>query len=172
MRFEIDLYCPRDVRAFAQFLLSVADSADSDVKDKVQQGGLLNQASFAPAETQGEAPEPPKRTRGRPRKAAETTPEPEQDQQPEDPEIAEAAESAPEDVMDDAPAEEPQFPPTRDGLKAAMQAHAIRFGMAETQKHGPKLLGAPKLSAVEDADIATAVANLAAAIASGQPGGA
>jgi hypothetical protein len=190
VRFEIDIYSPNDVRAFAQFLLSVADGAEvqQDAKEAAygQQklGAALGQAlgdsllrNHAGEEIDGQtevagpapATEAPKRTRGRPRKetaAPEPTPKPEQTEEPEV-EGTESASEMPDDIFDSGEPEDTLYPPTRDGLKAAMQAHAAKFGMAETQKHGPALLGAAKFSEVPDDGIAAAVARFVAAIAEG-----
>ncbi len=136
--------------------------------------------------TQGEtvvaAPAPAKK-RGRPAKAAPVaepvqaiTETPEDRQDPEDQELeVEEVEADEADIDDDNDVDIEDddlvggYAPTLEGLKAAMSAHAGKFGMAETQKHGPALLGAPKLSAVED--IPAALRRFVGAIASDKAAG-
>ncbi|MDV2964571.1 hypothetical protein RZ532_01165 [Nitratireductor aquimarinus] len=73
--------------------------------------------------------------------------------------------SSPEDRKD--PGEtEAEIVYTRDDVRDLLGKYAEKFGMAQAQKEGPKLLGAPKLSEIPDDNeaFATAVRNLQEAI--------
>jgi hypothetical protein len=130
-----------------------------------------------PTETTGASEVPAKKPRGRAAKAAEpvaeaapairATPE---DRQPVDVETVPLAETVEEaevigDVFDDAPA----TVLTREDVKLALAAYAEKFGMAKAQAEGPKLVGAPRLSALPDDQeaFAKAVKALREAVANG-----
>lgn len=73
--------------------------------------------------------------------------------------------TSPEDRKD--PGEtEAEIVYTRDDVRDLLGKYAEKFGMAQAQKEGPKLLGAPKLSEIPDDNeaFATAVRNLQEAI--------
>lgn len=113
-------------------------------------------------------PEPAKRTRGKAKvtePVAEAAPAiratPEDRQPPAEIEEAEIV----GDVFDDAPA----TVLTREDVKLALAAYAEKFGMAKAQAEGPKLMGAPRLSALPDDQeaFAKAIKALREAVANG-----
>lgn len=184
MRFEVDIYHPSDLRAFATFLNAMADRADAEPKDGPPPGvmpglGTLMQQAVPLDDSDGgrDAAEPtenaeaPKRTRGRPKKAEAPAPAPtEEPEQTEEPEAAESASEMPDDIFETAaPA-----PATRQDVVDAMKRHAEKFGLAETSKNKVKLLGAEKVGGLPEdpAVFAAAIARFDAAVAAGVAGGA
>jgi hypothetical protein len=165
---KIELYISGAAQAavFAEFLPKWQAAARADFEAS---GNVLVSATPVPtpvAEAPAPEPEPIKRTRGK-AKTAEPTPSitatPE-DRQPVDVEAVEEAEVI-GDVFDDAPA----TVLTREDVKLALAAYAEKFGMAKAQAEGPKLVGAPRLSALPDDQeaFAKAVKALREAVANG-----
>jgi hypothetical protein len=172
---KIELYIGGAAQAavFAEFLPKWQAAEREDYKAS---GNELVAATPVPtpvAEAPAPAPElePAKKPRGRAAKATEpvaeaapairATPE---DRQPVDVEAVEEAEVV-EDVFDDAPA----TVLTREDVKLALAAYAEKFGMAKAQAEGPKLMGAPRLSALPDDQeaFAKAIKALREAVANG-----
>ena len=175
MRFDIDIYDPADIRAFAVFLNTIAERAEAAPKTpdaQMQQAVPLGDSDGGrDAAEPTENVEAPKRGRGRPKKAEAPAPAPtEEVAAEEEPETAE--EPAEEDIfaIDGAtPA-----PATRQDVVDAMKRHAEKFGLAETSKNKVKLLGAEKVGSLPEdpAVFAAAIARFDAAVAAGVAGGA
>lgn len=177
MKIELYIDGPKAGLVFAEMLPKLLaaeqeDSADWRAKNPIVGGeaSAPTPVAEAPAPAPTPEPEPAKRTRGK-AKAAEpvteaapairATPE---DRQPVGVETVEEAELV-TDVFDDAPA----VTLTREDVKLALAAYAEKFGMAKAQAEGPKLMGAPRLSALPDEQeaFAKAIKALREAVANG-----
>ena len=173
MKVEFYLEGPATTAAFVAFLPAYRAAILQDEEtwrekraaDGILTGGALGTPTQAPEAAPTPAPEPAKKTRG---KAAAKEPEPAIRATPEDrkPPVEEVEEAEiVEDVFDDAPA----VTLTREDVKLALAAYAEKFGMAKAQAEGPKLMGAPRLSALPDEQeaFAKAIKALREAVANG-----
>ena len=173
MKVEFHIEGPATTAAFAAFLPAYSAAILQDEEtwrekraaDGIFTGGALGTPTQAPEAAPTPAPEPAKKTRG---KAAAKEPEPAIRATPEDrkPPVEEVEEAEiVEDVFDDAPA----VTLTREDVKLALAAYAEKFGMAKAQAEGPKLMGAPRLSALPDEQeaFAKAIKALREAVANG-----
>lgn len=152
--------------------------------------GEIDRAPSTEAPTTPEPAEEAPKRRGRPRKTEAAAPAPEQPAQaistdPEnrvDPEAEEEPDvenGSDDSEPDDAPEDDDLiggFTVTGEGLMAAMQAHATKFGLEETQKHGSALFGngftkrSDVVAAGDDA-IRAALGRFVSAIETGKAGG-
>lgn len=184
MKIEFYIEGPARAAAFAEFLPKWREAEEKDEEADARARWEARRAAegasdplppatpneVGPTETAGANEAPAKRTRGK-AKAAEpvteaapairATPE---DRQPVGVETVEEAELV-TDVFDDAPA----VTLTREDVKLALAAYAEKFGMAKAQAEGPKLMGAPRLSALPDEQeaFAKAIKALREAVANG-----
>lgn len=151
------------LRALAQALPSLADALEADNAEwdaRINKGkGPVRTVPFdadaALAETQEAAPEPEvedKPKRGRPAKAKKDEPAPAIRATPEDRKPADEPDEDKEEPLTGEIVEEDDDGKvyTRDDVKAALTEFANKFGMAEASSRGPKLMGAPRLSAIDD----------------------
>ena len=174
MKVEFHIEGPATTAAFAAFLPAYSAAILQDEEtwrekraaDGIFMGGALGTPPQAPEAAPTPAPEPAKKTRS---KAAAKEPEPAiratpEDRQPVGVETVEEAELV-TDVFDDAHA----VTLTREDVKLALAAYAEKFGMAKAQAEGPKLMGAPRLSALPDEQeaFAKAIKALRKAVANG-----
>lgn len=108
------------------------------------------------------APETSKR-RGRPPKAATKAPEPVLEPPAETPK--DVAQDEADEIAEEAETTVAEPVLTHDDIRAAMGDYVKKYGIQNAQADVPKIMGAPKASAVPDDGIAAAVAALKEAVA-------